>query len=206
MADLARRLAEGWLCLAAWGRRWRYRRFYWATWPSRWSGHLTLGEGVRLCAPLRCDGEGVVSVADRTTLGWPAAGRYGNGSVMLQARARGAVIKIGRNCMFSNNVSVFAVDSVEIADDCLIGELVSIMDSDFHGVAPDQRRGGPVKTAPVRLERNVWLGSRVIVQKGVTIGANSIVTPNAVVTSSVPADCIAGGVPARVIRALDSPG
>jgi len=189
-------------------RRRKYGYFKWATWPRRLSGNLVLGKHVRLFAPLRCDGEGIVHVSDRTKLGWPAAARYGNGEILLQARSRDAVIRIGGNCALSNNVSIIAVESVEIGDDCLIGDLVSIMDSDFHGIAPDQRRTGPIKTAPVKLENNVWLGSRVIVQKGVTIGANSIVTPNAVVTSSIPPNSIAGGVPARVIRGLseDSAG
>jgi maltose O-acetyltransferase len=154
---------------------------------------------VRLFVPLRCDDAGIVHIADRTKLGWPRAPRYGDGSVLLQARNKDAVMRIGRRCAFSNNVSVIAMASVEIGDDCLIGDLVSIMDSDFHGIAPDQRRSGPIKTAPVKLGDNVWLGSRVIVQKGVAIGANSIVAPNAVVTSSIPPDSIAAGIPARVI-------
>jgi len=157
---------------------------------------------VRLFVPLRCDGEGIVHILDRTKLGWPQAPRYGDGSVLLQARNADAVIRIGRKCAFSNNVSVIAMESVEIGDDCLIGDLVSIMDSDFHGIAPDQRRTGPIKTIPVKLGDNVWLGSRVIVQKGVTVGTNSIVAPNAVVTSSIPPDSIAAGVPARVIGHL----
>jgi maltose O-acetyltransferase len=128
--------------------------------------------------------------------------RYGNGEVLLQARAADAVIRIGRHCTLSNNVSIIAVQSVEIGDDCLIGDLASIMDSDFHGIPADQRRTGPVQTAPVRIESNVWLGSRVVVQKGVTIGANSIVAPNAVVTSSIPPHSIAAGIPAKVIRRI----
>lgn len=120
----------------------------------------------------------------------------------MQARTPDAVIRIGRHCAFSNNVSVIAVQSVEIGEDCLIGDFVSIMDSDFHGIAPDQRRTGPVQTAAVKLANNVWLGSRVIVQKGVTVGENSIVAPNAVVTSSIPPNSIAAGIPARVIGHL----
>jgi len=155
-----------------------------------------------LSVPLRCDGQGVVHVSERTRLGNPVAVRYGSGLIMLQARNEGATIRIGRHCAFSNNVSIIAVESVEIGDDCLIGELVSIMDSDFHGIDPDRRRTGPARTAPVKLQDNVWLGSRVIVQKGVTIGRNSIVAPNAVVTSAIPPDSIAAGIPARVIGSL----
>jgi maltose O-acetyltransferase len=183
-------------------RRWKYAYYKWATWPRRLSGNLVFGKHVGLFVPLRCDGEGIVHVSDRTKLGSPLAARYGNGEILLQARTSDAVIRIGRHCAFSNNVSVVAVQSVEIGDDCLIGDFVSIMDSDFHAIAPDQRRTGPAQTAPVKLENNVWLGSRVIVQKGVIIGANSIVAPNAVVTSSIPPDVIAAGIPAHVIGHL----
>lgn len=185
-------------------RRLKYRYFRWAVWPRRLSGNLVLRGRVRFLVPLRCDGEGVVYVSDRTKLGSPEAVRYGNGCVTLQARGRDSTIRIGEGCVFSNNVSIIAVESVEVGDGCLIGELVSILDSDFHTLAPTERRTSPAQTSPVRLENNVWLGSRVIVQKGVTIGENSVVAANAVVTTSLPANCIAGGVPARVIRTLAS--
>ncbi|MBC7343530.1 MAG: hypothetical protein H5U02_13980 [Clostridia bacterium] len=55
---------------------------------------------------------------------------------------------------------------------------------------------------PVYVGENVWLGSRVIVQKGVSTGNNSIVTPQSVVTRDIPPNCIAGGIPARVIRQI----
>jgi carbonic anhydrase/acetyltransferase-like protein (isoleucine patch superfamily) len=202
MAKIPAQFARIYLGLAGAVRRGKYGYFKWATWPQRWSGRLVLGRHVRLFAPLRCDGEGTVHVGDRTKLGWHQAPRCGRGEVLLQARPKDAVIRIGENCAFSNNVSIIAVQSVEIGPACLIGDLVSIIDSDFHGIAPDQRRSGPIQTAPVKLERNVWLGSRVIVQKGVTIGANSIVAPNAVVTSFIPPDSIAAGIPAKVIKSL----
>ena len=166
--------------------RWRYAWNRWATWPQRATGNLVLSPGVRLYVPLRCDGPGTVRVFEGTRLGCRNSVRYGNGSILLQARDPKSRIRIGKNCAFSNNVSIVSMESVEIGDDCLIGELVSILDSDFHGIDPDKRRSDSVQSAPVRLENNVWLGSRVIIQKGVTVGANSIITPNAVVTSSIP--------------------
>jgi len=157
---------------------------------------------VRLYVPLRCDGEGKVLISKGTKLGARIALSIGNGSILLQARYPKSKIRIGEKCLFSNNVSVVAVESVEIGDYCLIGDMVTIIDSDFHGIDPDKRISDFVLTLPIKIENNVWLGSRVIVQKGVTIGANSIVTPNAVVTSSIPPNSIAGGVPARVIRSI----
>lgn len=182
--------------------RWRYAWNRWSTWPQRATGNLVLAPKVRLYVPLRCDGEGHVQIAEGSKMGGRNSVRYGNGTILLQARAPKSLIRIGRNCAFSNNVSIVSMESVEIGDDCLIGELVSIMDSDFHGIDPDKRRSDAIQTAPVKLDDNVWLGSRVIVQKGVTIGANSIITPNAVVTTSIPPDSIAGGIPAKVIRRI----
>jgi acetyltransferase-like isoleucine patch superfamily enzyme len=54
--------------------------------------------------------------------------------------------------------------------------------------------------APVRIGRNVWLGAKVTVSKGVAIGDNAIVGANAVVTHDIPPNAIAAGVPARIIR------
>jgi maltose O-acetyltransferase len=128
--------------------------------------------------------------------------RYGNGCITLQARGRNSRITIGKDCKLSNNTSIIAIQSVEIGNDCLIGELVSIMDSDFHAINPNKRHSGRIKTAPVKLEDNVWLGSRVMVLKGVTIGENSVVAAGAVVTKSVPANCVAAGVPAKVLECI----
>jgi acetyltransferase-like isoleucine patch superfamily enzyme len=55
---------------------------------------------------------------------------------------------------------------------------------------------------PVIIEDNVWIGEGAVIMPNVRIGKNAIVGANAVVTKDVPADCVVGGVPARVIRYL----
>ena len=52
------------------------------------------------------------------------------------------------------------------------------------------------------IEDNVWIGEGVVIMPNVRIGRNAIVGANAVVTKDVPADCVVGGIPARVIRFL----
>ena len=52
--------------------------------------------------------------------------------------------------------------------------------------------------------KNVWLGASVTVVPGVTIGDNAVIAAGAVVTKDVPANTIAAGVPAKVIRELDA--
>ena len=60
----------------------------------------------------------------------------------------------------------------------------------------------PGATAPVVLEQNVWLGEGVRVLKGVTIGENTVVGAGSVVSRSLPANVIAAGNPARMIKPL----
>ncbi|MBP7051983.1 MAG: hypothetical protein KBE65_13295 [Phycisphaerae bacterium] len=80
---------------------------------------------------------------------------------------------------------------------------MAIYDCDFHEIDPILRNRGPGPNMPVEIGDNVWLGSRVMVLKGVTIGANSVVGAGSIVTTSLPANCVAAGVPARVIRTVD---
>ena len=70
-----------------------------------------------------------------------------------------------------------------------------ITGTDWH---TDDLRTGP--DAPVTIKKGAWLGVNVTVLKGVTIGENTLVAAGSVVTRSLPANVVAGGVPAKVIR------
>ena len=76
----------------------------------------------------------------------------------------------------------------------------SINDADWHDV--QHRIFAPGSTAPVVLEQNVWLGEGTRVLKGVTIGENTVVGAGSVVSRSLPANVIAAGNPARMIKPL----
>ncbi len=110
---------------------------------------------------------------------------------------------VGARTIFGHHCTVGAKESVRIGPDCLIAEMVSIRDSDHvvSGTDLPYREQGHV-TAPVVLGRNVWLGSKVVVARGVHIGDNSVVGAGAVVTKDIPANSLAAGIPARVIRDL----
>lgn len=109
-------------------------------------------------------------------------------------------LRIGRRVVFGHHCTVAAKQSVVIGDDCLIAELVSVRDHDHETAdvrVPMRDQGA--RCAPVVIGRDVWLGTRVVVLKGVTIGDGSIIGAGAVVTRDVPPYSIAIGVPARVI-------
>ena len=96
---------------------------------------------------------------------------------------------------------------MKIGDGCLFGEYVTIHDDD-HVFGPSEERewrstppgDRGLLTSPIDIGRNVWLGAKVTVTRGTTIGEGSMVAANSVVTRDVPPFSLAVGAPARVIR------
>lgn len=135
--------------------------------------------------------------------------RIGVGSYILAPDVRvsvnrGAILIIGSNVCFRRATTVDALAHIEIGDNTLIAEMVTIRDHD-HRIVPGTlyRKSGFVSN-PIFIGRNVWIGNKATITRGVTIGDNSIVGANAVVTHDVEANTIAAGVPARSIRKLDA--
>jgi acetyltransferase-like isoleucine patch superfamily enzyme len=155
-----------------------------------------------LYVPLLCDGAGSVSLSAGIGVGYGPAPMLGDGTVRLQARGVDARIEVGEGTWFSNNVQVIAEESVTIGEHCLIGDAVLILDSDFHNLSAAGRHTLPGLSAPIILEDNVFIGSRVIILKGVTIGKDSVIGAGSVVVRSIPPGVVAAGNPAKVIRPL----
>ena len=110
-------------------------------------------------------------------------------------------IRIGNYCLISPGVRISAAKSVQIGDNCMFAANVYISDSDWHGI---YNRIRPFRSEkPVVLENNVWLGERVIVNKGVRIGENSVIGAGSIVTKDIPANVIAAGNPARVVKSIN---
>ena len=153
--------------------------------------------------PVSGKGQGTIKVGNGTKFGVPFAYRVGDGRIMLQARTPEAEIVIGKNNWFNNNTVLCAMQSIRIGDNCRIGDFVSIIDADFHEVNPATRDRSAGVVKPVFVGNNVWIGSRVMVLKGVRIGDNSVIGAMSLVTREVPSNCVVAGVPAAVIRKLE---
>lgn len=141
--------------------------------------------------------------------GWPLphvenhGGRIDVGSCAFFSGVRlecwaGAAIRIGHGTYLNRNVEIVAAQSVTIGQDCKIARDVMIMDTDQHAL-PGARLG----VKPVDIGDRVWIGSRAIVLKGVSIGHDSVIGAGAVVTKSVPPRSVVVGPAAKVIRRLD---
>ena len=114
----------------------------------------------------------------------------------------GCNISIGEGSWVNYGLTVLDVAPVIIGKDVLIGPNCSLYTA-IHPTEPGPRRAKWESSAPIALEDNVWLGGSVVVCPGVTIGENSIIGAGGVVTRSIPANSIAVGNPARVIKYLD---
>jgi acetyltransferase-like isoleucine patch superfamily enzyme len=107
----------------------------------------------------------------------------------------GAHLSLGNSSMnYFSTIECF--DDISIGDDTVISEHVTIRDSDDHSILRD----GYVSHAPISIGNHVWIGLNATILKGVSIGDGSIVAAGAVVTKNVPARCLVGGVPSRIIR------
>ncbi len=150
-------------------------------------------------------GDSRIEIGDRCTF---RSARWANRAglprrVTLYAEG-GGVIRIGDQSGL-NGVIVMATKEIVIGDRVTVGAYVRITDSDWHGVNPDQRHGGPSRARPVHIEDDVFIGWQSIVLKGVTIGRGAVIGAGSVVTHDIPPMAVARGNPAEVTRYLDKP-
>ncbi len=81
---------------------------------------VVLGTGVHACVPVVMNGEGTLRIGAGVQFGYSLAPCVGSGTILLQARDAGAIVSIGSDTEFSNNVSIIATSSVSIGERCLI--------------------------------------------------------------------------------------
>lgn len=118
---------------------------------------------------------------------------------------KGASIRIGRNSTLGINSLIHAVEGsdVTVGDDAAIAAYVYLIGGGNYGTARLDipiREQGTFSKGGVAIGDDVWIGSHVQVLDGVTVGRGSILAAGAVVHRDVPTLCVAGGVPAKILR------
>lgn len=122
-------------------------------------------------------------------------------SVLIQQS--GAKITIRDRCSF-NGATIIAKNYVELKKQCWVGDSL-IVDTDYHSV--EINRWDPnvkEKTKPIYVGENVWLGSRSVILKGVSIGNNSVIGLGTIVRQPVPENVVVIGNPQQIVKKLDS--
>lgn len=168
----------------------------WAVIRARWyfRGAKSLGKKVRVWGKLVVQNyDGEMKIGNRV--------RIVSTLTKTELVAANGILEIGDGTFINYGCSIAANKLVKIGNDCNIGTYVIMMDNDFHRLEPERRNEKP-ESAPIILENNVWLGARVIVLRGVTIGEGSVIGAGSVVTKDIPPRSLAAGVPAKIIREL----
>lgn len=171
-------------------------------WISNYIG--AIGEGSLVCKSCSLQGGGSknIKIGDNTIIGkncilgsWT---QYNSTTYTPQ-------IIIGNNCHIGEYSHISAIDSVMIGNGVLTGRYVYISDNNHGSTDYESLLISPVERelsskGIVKIGNNVWIGDKVAILSGVTIGDGAIIAANAVVTKDVPAFSIAGGVPARILK------
>jgi len=141
-----------------------------------------------------------VSIGDYTTLIATPDKRVRLTSWM--ANGKSGKVEIGRHCLICPGTRIMSATEITIGDDCMIAQNVCISDSDWHDLYDRTQPIG--NTEAVKIGKNVWIGDSAIIGKGVHLGDNAVIGAGAIVVKDIPANAIAVGNPASVIKYLDA--
>jgi len=123
-----------------------------------------------------------------------------NGDFTMYSDSYIRVVKKGKlilNSGFINEgVQITCASKITIGKECTIARDVVIRDYDAHIIETPYYE----ISKPIEIGNHVWIGNRAMILKGVKIGDGSIIAAGAIVTHDVPENCIAGGVPAKILK------
>jgi len=121
-------------------------------------------------------------------------------------RCHEGLVEIGEKTVMGQECTISAYQRVRIGEQCVIADRAMFIDFD-HGIVEVERpiRLQGIYKRDVEVGNNVWIGYGACILRGVSVGDNSVIGTNSVVTKDVPANAIVGGVPARIIRMREAP-
>ncbi|GIU15371.1 MULTISPECIES: sugar O-acetyltransferase [unclassified Shewanella] len=134
---------------------------------------------------------------------------------LLNNIGEGSIVREPFSCEFGKQITIGKGSFINIGAVMLDGAKITIGNhvmvgpscqfyTASHALDHMSRRRWETFCLPITIEDDVWIGGNVVINQGVTIGARSIVAAGAVVNKDVPADCMVGGVPARVLKKLNT--
>lgn len=163
-------------------------------------------DALRLNAVRGCEELNALSAADykaRETVIRKLFGKVGQNPVILPRFVcdNGKNISVGDNFLINFNGVILDIAPVIIGNNVMIGPNTLITTVN-HPLNAKERRNHMAVATPVTIGNDVWIGGNVTILPGVTIGDRSVIAAGAVVTKDIPANTVAGGVPAKVIKEL----
>jgi acetyltransferase-like isoleucine patch superfamily enzyme len=159
---------------------------------------ITFGKFLKLAdhVYLSALGKHGISIGNNVSIG-----AYSRLIVSTSLNNLGEFIKIGDNVGIGEFAYLGGAGGLEIGDDCIIGQYLSCHPENHQSENLDiSIRLQGVTRLGIRIGKNCWIGSKATILDGVVIGDGCIIAAGAVVTKSFPANCVLGGVPAKIIK------
>jgi len=121
-------------------------------------------------------------------------------------RCHEGIVEVGDKTVMGQECTISAYQQVRIGAECVIADRAMFIDFD-HGMVEVERpiRLQGIYKRDVEVGNNVWIGYGACILRGVSVGDNSVIGTNSVVTKDVPANAVVGGIPARIIRMREAP-
>jgi len=193
---------------SAWDFLWVKLDFFFSTWRSLFLIKLqgcSVGKGLRTSGPcyFKVRKSGAIKIGNSVYLiASHRTNRVGLTNPILLETFGDGIIEIG-DCSGASAVIISSRSKVSIGSNVIMGGNVRIFDHDFHSLDPSSWRTArdemEVRSSPVTIGDNVFIGSNALILKGVAIGENAIVGAGSVVTKDIASGEIWGGNPARLI-------
>ena len=107
-------------------------------------------------------------------------------------------VHLGKNVFANHGLTVMSVGAITIEDGVMMGPEVALLT-----VNHEPKNIRTIMTKEIHIKKNAWIGARVSILPGVTIGENAIVGTGSIVTKDVPDNAVAVGSPAKVVKYLE---
>lgn len=161
-----------------------------------------LGEGSLIAFPVtELSGERWMDIGAATLVSRYATLAVGYGPDQVDGLGPGPVLVLGERCVINVRCTILAHHSVVLGDDVWLGRDVFITDANHGYTDLDVAIGRQMGDGePVSIGAGSWIGHGAVILPGVTIGRHVVVGAGSVVTTDLPDQCVAAGVPARVVR------
>ena len=172
------------------------------------NGKVIIGSNLEVCGFILLKNRGTIFIGNNVRINSGRFSNFATGGITSIQVMRDAQLIVGDRVGISNS-AITCAQKIEIENDVNIGADCVISDTDFHSLNYLERTGRRFKKtienvsiASVKIGEGCFIGMRVVVLKGVTIGARSVIGAASVVSSDIDSDSVSVGNPCKQVRVL----
>lgn len=169
------------------------------SWRVRFNAHQ-FQDGIAIARGVHFGSDVILSATDGGSINIADGAGVGRVSRVV---AREGSISIGKNVFLGDGCFLVSLASISIGEGTQVAEYVVIRDQD-HAVNATPFASGMFRADPIVIGKDCWIGAKATVLRGANIGDGSVIGAHSVVRGVIPPNCLAVGVPARVVKELPS--